>query len=70
MAYLVIGLEPPALFLIRELTKSGERVYAIGKANDIGLHSRYGKKYTVQDLSELRETVNRIVSETHNNVIT
>jgi len=67
MAYLVIGLGPPALFLIRELTKSGERVYAIGKANDIGLHSRYGKKYTVQDLSELRETVNRIVSETHNN---
>ena len=47
MACLVIGLGPPALFLIRELTKSGERVYAIGKANDIGPLEIW-KKYTVR----------------------
>jgi predicted ATP-grasp superfamily ATP-dependent carboligase len=50
---LILGLAPQGLFLLREFSKAGYRVAAIGLKGSIGLYSRYGRRICISDLEEL-----------------
>ncbi len=63
MAYIVFGLAPPGLFLMRELVKTGDKVYAVGESGDIGFHSKYGVKLLADSFEDLQNVVHRIVEE-------
>ena len=49
----ILGLAPQGLFLLREFSKIGERVLAVGLTGQVGLPSKYGHKIGIKDLSEL-----------------
>lgn len=61
MASIVFGLEPAGLFIIRELVKTGEKVYAVGKKDDIGRYSRHGHKFFAETKNEIVNVVNKII---------
>lgn len=40
----VLGLAPPGLFLVRQLSKITSNIYAVGRYDDVGMYSKYLKK--------------------------
>ncbi len=56
----MIGLGPQGLFLLRELSRAGYQVTAVGRRNEIGAHSRYGKKTLISSEEELIARLNEI----------
>ena len=50
---LILGLAPQGLFLLREFSKVGKRVLAVGLKGQVGLFSKYGHKIAIKNLSEL-----------------
>ena len=56
---IILGLAPQGLFLLREFSKTGKRVLAVGLKGQVGLFSKYGRKIAIKDLSELEWVFDR-----------
>lgn len=56
--HIVMGLGPSGLFLVRQLAKLNLRIAGIGRADDIGIYSKYLKNavYIAQTVEELNDT--------------
>lgn len=50
---MILGLTPAGLFLLRELSKNKKKVLAVGLKGNIGLHSKYGHKITIEKLEDI-----------------
>lgn len=62
---LIAGMGYPGLFLAREFGKRPCNLYCIGRhKNEIGMYSKYGRKYVASTGQELREVVEH-VAKTH-----
>lgn len=60
---IVLGLGPSGLFLVRQLHKLTQNIYGIGRADDIGLYSKYiakSKRFIACSITELIEVFNQI----------
>jgi len=53
MKVIIIGLGPQGLFLIRELARADYEVTVIGKKNEIGYFSKFGRKIEIQNELDL-----------------
>lgn len=62
--YIILGLTPQGLALLRELGKAGADVTAFCTSKrNVGFHSRYGKKFCYQNMLDLKCMISNIVSK-------
>lgn len=62
--YIILGLTPQGLAILREIGKAGADVTAFyNSKKNVGCHSKYGKKIFYDSIAELREYINEILSE-------
>lgn len=57
---LIVGAGPQALFLVREYSRLAYNVTLVGRENEIAMHSRYGKKVTVENEKDLVEKLSHL----------
>lgn len=63
--YIIIGLTPQGLSILRELGKAGADVTAFcNSKHNVGYHSRYGKKIFFADIPELKEYIAQMLKAT------
>lgn len=61
--YIILGLTPQGLAILRELGRAGVNVTAFCTSkHNIGFHSRYGKKLCYQNIAELKMLIREIVA--------
>jgi len=56
----LIGLGPQGLFLLREFSRSGCTVIAVGRQNEIAAHSRYGEKLLIDKEEDIRSKLTEL----------
>lgn len=56
---MILGLTPAGLFLLRELSRSGKNVLAVGLKDNIGLYSKYGHKICLSKIEEVEDVINK-----------
>ncbi len=62
--YIVLGLTPQGLAILRELGRAGVKVIAFCQSTkNVGYHSRYGKKIVFHEIDELKEHISNIVEK-------
>jgi len=59
----LIGLGPQGLALLRTFARNGYRVLALGRKNELGIHSKYGEIIVINVLSELDEVLFKVLSQ-------
>ena len=59
---IIFGLSPQGLFLLREYSNLGLRVYAVGRKDDVGIKSRHGRISVMHEDSDLVRIANEILS--------
>ena len=58
-----MGMDFPGLFLLREFAKKSFNVYCVGRTDDdIGMYSRFGKKYVTTSTTEIVEIIQNIAN--------
>lgn len=68
--YLILGLTPQGLAILRELGKAGVNVTAFyNSKKNAGCHSKYGKKIFYDSIAELRGYIDEILSECYSRPI-
>lgn len=61
--YIIIGLTPQGLSVLRTISREGAEVYAFcNTKNNVGYYSKYGKKIVFNNINELRNEIKKIVS--------
>lgn len=61
MQVIILGLGPSGLFLLREVARiPGIEAIGIGRKSDIGIFSRYGKKFIANNSYELQEIADHL----------
>lgn len=63
MTVILIGLGPQGLFLMRELSRKGYSVIALGEKNEIGAHSKYGRKILIKNREDLGTNLRKLESK-------
>lgn len=67
---IILGLTPQGLSLLRILSRAGIEVHAVcASRKNVGYHSKYGKKYIFNSISELKNIINGIISTTNDRVL-
>lgn len=67
---IILGLTPQGLSLLRILSRAGIEVHAVCTSRkNVGYHSKYGKKYIFNSISELKNIINGIISTTNDRVL-
>lgn len=62
--YIILGLTPQGLALLRELGKAGAKVFAFCTSKrNVGYHSKYGVKKCYSTIGELKNFISEIISE-------
>lgn len=62
--YIILGLTPQGLALLRELGKAGADVTAFcSSKRNVGYHSRYGEKICYHNMAELKQYITQIVAD-------
>lgn len=62
--YIILGLTPQGLALLRELGRAGADVYAFcASKSNVGYRSRYGVKHVCSSMDELKKCVTAIATE-------
>lgn len=56
---MILGLTPQGLFLLREFSRAGLKVIAVGCNTHVGMKSRYGTKILIRDFHELEHIFNK-----------
>ena len=59
-AILIFGLSPQGLFLLRELSRAGIEVVAIGRSDDVGTRSRYGRIFCIDSDKDMKAALQQI----------
>lgn len=52
---MIVGLTPAGLFLLREFSRAGKKIIAFGLKDNVGLHSKYGKKFSLSKITEIED---------------
>lgn len=63
---MILGLTPAGLFLLREFSKAGKKVVAVGLKDNVGLYSRYGCKIALSKLTEIEDIFSKYL---HKNIV-
>lgn len=64
--YIILGLTPQGLAVLRVLGRAGADVTAFCTSKrNVGYHSRYGKKVCYRDIPELKNGISQIVNATY-----
>lgn len=62
MKFVIIGLTPQGLSVLRTLSRAGADVYAFYQnARNVGAHSKYGKKIQFADATDLKMKIHQLV---------
>ena len=60
---MILGLSPQGLFLLREYSKAGKKVVAVGLQGSVGSYSTYGRIITISDLMEVEEIFSKYIND-------
>lgn len=67
--FIIIGLTPQGLSMLRMLSRAGFKVYAFTDSKDVvGYASCYGKKYVFNTIDELKKRIKLITQGTENKI--